>query len=107
MATKPFVSFIILGKDILYLGFFKQLKERADIVVAAYELCPFRIVDGSHDLHNVTRVRTANNNKNRKIAKWKCYESVCFNNNKSLLVSKYFSTIKKGKLVSFNIIVSK
>ncbi|PVH69952.1 hypothetical protein DL98DRAFT_598235 [Cadophora sp. DSE1049] len=34
------------GKDVPYLEFFKKLKERADIVVAAQELCPFLIVDG-------------------------------------------------------------
>lgn len=56
------------GKDVLYLDFFKKLKEKADIIVTAQELCPFRIVDSSYSLYNVTRVRTANNNKDLKIA---------------------------------------
>jgi len=96
----------VSGKDVSYLEFFKKLKERADIVVAAQELCPFRIVDSSHSLHNVTHVRTADNNKDLEIAQWKCYGGVCSNNDRSFLVSKYFPAIEQGKPVFFNVAVS-
>jgi hypothetical protein len=75
-------------------------------VVAAQELCPFRIVDGSHGLHNVTRVRTADNNKDLEIAQWKCYGGVCSNNDRSFLVSKYFPAMEQGKPVFFDVAVS-
>jgi hypothetical protein len=64
----PLFSFIMSGKDIPYLEFFKKLKERADIVVAAQVFCPFRTVDSSHGLYNVTRVRTADNDKDLETA---------------------------------------
>jgi hypothetical protein len=103
---KPCISFIVSGKDVSYLEFFKKLKERADIVVAAQELCPFRIVDGSHGLHNVTRVRTADNNEDLEIAQWKCYGGVCSNNDMSFLVSKYFPAMEQGKPAFFDVAVS-
>jgi hypothetical protein len=56
------------SKDVLYLEFFKKLKKRADIIIAAQELCPFWIVNSSHSLYNVTRVRTTDNNKDLEIA---------------------------------------
>jgi hypothetical protein len=96
----------MLGKDVPYLEFFKKLKERADIVVAAQELCPFRIVDGSYGLHNVTRVRTADNNKDLEITEWKCHGSVCSNNDKLYLVSEYFPAMVQGKPVFFDVAVS-
>ena len=92
--------------NVPYLEIFKKLKEKADIVVAAQELCPFRIVDGSHDLHNVTRVRAADNDKDLEITEWKCQGSVCSNNDKSYLVSVFFPAMEQGKPVFFDVAVS-
>jgi hypothetical protein len=92
---KPFISFIVSGKDVSYLEFFKKLKERTDIIVAVQELCLFRIVDGSHSPYNVTRIYTADNNKNLEIVEWKCYRSVYSNNNKLFLISKFLDVIEE------------
>jgi hypothetical protein len=85
----------VSGKDVSYLEFFKKLKERTDIIVAVQELCLFRIVDGSHSPYNVTRIYTADNNKNLEIVEWKCYRSVYFNNNKLFLILKFLDVIKE------------
>jgi hypothetical protein len=45
---QPFVSFIMPGKDGLSLEFFQRLKERADVVVFAIELLPFKM-EGCHN----------------------------------------------------------
>jgi hypothetical protein len=50
----------MLGQDTLYLEFFEKLRERADIVVFAAELCLYRVVDGSYSTHVAIRVRTTN-----------------------------------------------
>lgn len=46
-----FVSFIVSAKKFPYFEFFKRLKERTDVIVAAQELCPLRILDSSHSGH--------------------------------------------------------
>jgi hypothetical protein len=75
---RPFISFIMPGKDGLSLEFFKRLKERAaDVVVSAQELCPFKIVHGSHDLHAVSRKRIADTVKDLETAEWKAFTGVC------------------------------
>lgn len=65
---RPYVAFIITGKDGLYLDFFNKLKERAD--VSSVELCPFKILDGSPDSHVVSRNRTASTVKDLETAEW-------------------------------------
>jgi hypothetical protein len=90
MATNAFCKLYYVGKDVPYLEFFRKLKDRADIVVAAQELCLFRIVDGSNGLHNVTRIRTADNDKDLEITEWKRQARVCSNNDKSYLLSENF-----------------
>jgi hypothetical protein len=74
---RPFVSFIMPGKDGLSLEFFKRLKERADVVVYAQELCPFKMVDSSHDPHDVSRKRIADTVKDLETAEWEVSISVC------------------------------
>ena len=54
----------------------------------------------------MTRVRTADNNKDLEIAQWKCYGGVCSNNDRSFLVSKYFPAMEQGKPVFFDVAVS-
>ncbi|KAH7418732.1 hypothetical protein BKA64DRAFT_763361 [Cadophora sp. MPI-SDFR-AT-0126] len=90
-------------RDIAYLEFFEKLKERADIVVHAQELCPFRIVEGSHDRHVVTRERKANNKKDLETTEWKPLGSVCSNRSMAFLVSKYFPAMKQDKPVYFDV----
>ena len=54
----------------------------------------------------MTRVRTADDNKDLEIAEWKCYGSVCSNNDKSFLVSKYFPAVEQGKPAFFDVAVA-
>ena len=76
---RPYVSFIMPGKDGLSLKFFNRLQERrADVVVSARELCPFKIVDRSHGPHVVSRTRIADTSKDLETADWgKDITTVC------------------------------
>lgn len=65
------------GKDGVSLEFFKRLKERADAVVSTKEPCPFKIVDDSHDPHDVSHKRIVDVVKDLETAEWKVFISVC------------------------------
>jgi hypothetical protein len=74
---QPFVSFIMPDKDGPSLEFFQRLKERADVVVFAIELLPFKMVDGSHGPHVVSRRRIADTVEDLETAEWKDVTIVC------------------------------
>jgi hypothetical protein len=57
------------GKEGLW-KLFKKLQERAGVVVSAQELCPFKILDGSHGPHDVSRTRIADTSKDLETADW-------------------------------------
>jgi hypothetical protein len=42
------------NKDVLYLEFFKRLKESIDIVISVKRLCLFNVLNGSHDVYAIT-----------------------------------------------------
>lgn len=91
------------GKDVPYMDFFKRLKERADIVVSAEELCPFTIVNGSHDPHDVTRERNSDTEKDLEDAEWKTYTGVCSGEDMSELVLDALAVMKLVKPVCFDV----
>jgi hypothetical protein len=93
-------------KDGLSLEFFKRLKERADVVVFAEELCPFKIVDDSHDLHVVSRRRIADKVKDLETAEWgEDFTSVC--SGADMSTDLYLpDAMKSVKPVFFNVAAS-
>ena len=46
-------------------------------MVLAEKLCPFEIVDGSHNYHGVSRERIADTVEDLETAEWKVYIGVC------------------------------
>jgi len=90
-------------ENVPYMDFFKRLKERADIVVSAEELCPFTIVNGSHDPHDVTRERNSDTEKDLEDAEWKADIGVCLGEDTSEFVSDNFGVMKLVKPVCFDV----
>ena len=97
----PYVSFAMPGQDTLYLEFFEKLRERADIVVFAAELCPYRVVDGSHGAHVAIRVRTANTKEDLEASEWRLGESTCVDKDMSGQFDWLYRKVEK--LVYFDV----
>ena len=85
------------------MDFFERLKERADIVVSAEELCPFTIVNGSHDPHDVSRKRNSDTEKDLEDAEWKAGVGVCLGADPSEFVLDRFAVMKLVKPVWFDV----
>lgn len=52
--------FLTPTKNTPFLEIFERPKDKTDAVVSAQELCPFRVVEGSHSTHEVSRAHEAN-----------------------------------------------
>jgi hypothetical protein len=103
---RPFIIFIMPGKNALSLEFFERLKKRADIVVSAQELCPFKIVDGSHDPHVVSRMRVAVTVKDLETAEWEVSTSICYDGDRSYNDLFCVDVMKSEKPVIFDVAAS-
>jgi hypothetical protein len=89
------------------LEFFKRLKERVDdVVVSTKELCPFRIVNGSHGPHDVTYACIADTTKDLETAEWETYIGLCSSAGMLGLELDCFSVIKLMKPILFDVVAS-
>jgi hypothetical protein len=103
---KPYVSFLLPTKGAPYLELFKRLKDRANVAVSAQELCPSRVVDGSHDTHEVTRSREADTDKGLETAEWMCDIAVGGESDMSFVVPEIFPAMEPVKPVWFDVAVN-
>jgi hypothetical protein len=68
---RPYISFIMQGRDGQGVKCFKRLQERPGIVVRASKIYPFSILPGSHEMITVGRTRDAETISALGSAKWK------------------------------------